>query len=206
MGNREIVFDVWQGGTGKGNGKVVLENPPGKRYDMAMTRFGEVLGGFSGKKGRWLLLAAIVAGFGFVLNTVDFSIPSKGPVAGKKEEVVSSDWRENSRTKVTIEQNTRTWGDAAMRLGLSFGIAMIAGSLLRACLKTTLTLFAITGVVLFVLYQQGMIEPFWRDYTRAAEEAKDWALLQKDAVSRFLKGYVPSTGAALIGFGFGLRK
>ena len=172
-----------------------------------MTSLSEVIGGFSGAKGRCLLVAAVVAICGFAMKGMEMN--SSGGIEARSSgdsRIVSSDWRENSTTKNAIQKRGRTWGAAATRLGLSFGIAMIVGSLLRAFLRSMLTVIVVTGIVLFLLYNQGIIDPFWKDYDAAANEAKVWAMEQKNSVQRFLQGYVPSAGAALIGFGFGLRK
>lgn len=172
-----------------------------------MAGFSEVLGGFSGAKAKWLMIAAVVTVAGYALKSTDWLSTSRSHSSSANEgRVVSSDWRENSKKRIAVEEKGRSWGDAAVRLGMSFGVAMIAGSLLRVFLRTMVTLFVITGVGLFLLYHYGMIEPFWQDYSEAAGEARNWAAAQKDSVQQFLKGYVPSAGAALIGFGFGLRK
>lgn len=172
-----------------------------------MPGISEAFGGFSGAKGRWLMIAAVVTMGGYFLKTSNLlSTNHSRPSSTESGRVVSSNWRENSRKKIEVEERGRTWGDAAVRFGLSFGIAMIAGSLLRVFLKTMITLFVIAAVVLFLLYHQGLVEPFWQDYPAAAGDAKDWAVAHKESVQQFLKGYVPSAGAALIGFGFGLRK
>lgn len=152
------------------------------------------------------MIAAVVTMGGYFLKTSNLLSTNHSRLSSTESRVVSSNWRENSRKKIEVEERGRTWGDAAVRFGLSFGIAMIAGSLLRVFLKTMITLFVIAAVVLFLLYHQGLVEPFWQDYPAAAGDAKDWAVAHKESVQQFLKGYVPSAGAALIGFGFGLRK
>jgi uncharacterized membrane protein (Fun14 family) len=68
--------------------------------------------------------------------------------------------------------------DAAMRLGLSSGIAMIVGFLLNAFLRPMLTVVVVTGIVLFPLFNHGVIDPLWENFASAAGEAKVWALEQ----------------------------
>jgi uncharacterized membrane protein (Fun14 family) len=172
-----------------------------------MAGLGVVLGGFSGGKGRLLLIAAFLTGAGFFLKSTDlFSTGKPLPSASSSHKTVNSQWRETSKSQSAMLKQARTWGDAAARFGMSFGIAMIAGSLLRAFFKTMLTVFLVSGVALFLLYTQGLIDPFWETYFRAAEEATEWAATHKNTIQQFLEGYVPSITAALIGFGFGLRK
>ena len=55
-----------------------------------------------------------------------------------------------------------------MRLGLSFGIAMIVGFLLNAFLRPMLTVTVVTGIVLFLLFNHGVIDPLWENYASAA--------------------------------------
>ena len=172
-----------------------------------MAGLGVVLGGFSGGKGKLLLFAVILSGAGFFLKSTDFFSKGK-PISSttSSHKTVTSQWRDTSESLNPMEKESRAWGDAAVRFGMSFGIAMIAGSLLRVFFKTMLTVFLVAGLTLFLLHSQGLIDPFWEDYFRAAGEASEWAAAHRSSVQNFLSGYVPSVGAALIGFGFGLRK
>ncbi len=99
-----------------------------------------------------------------------------------------------------------TWGNAAMRLGMSFFIAMVIASLLKAFVKTMVIVLVIVGGSLFFMEQRGMIEPFWDHQMGFLIAAKDWMIAQTDSVVGFLKGYLPSSGAAATGFFVGLRK
>ena len=169
-----------------------------------MTTLNEVVGGFSGAKGYGLLVAAIVATCGFALKSIEMKSSDRIQARVTEDgQIISLDWRENSKTKTVIQQRDRPWEDAAIRLGLSFGIAMKVGSLLNAFLRSMLTVMVVTGIVLFLLFNHGVIDRLWESYASAAGEAKVWAIEQKNTIQRFFQGYIPSAGAALVGFGFG---
>lgn len=134
-----------------------------------MTTLNEVNGGFSGAKGYCLLVAAIVVTCGFALKSTEMKSSDRIQAQGKEVgQIVSSDWREKSKTKTAFQQRDRPRGDVAMRLGLSFGIAMIVGFLLNAFLRPMLTVTVVTGIVLFLLFNHGVIDPLWENYASAA--------------------------------------
>ncbi|MEM7602487.1 MAG: hypothetical protein AAF357_13845, partial [Verrucomicrobiota bacterium] len=111
------------------------------------------------------------------------------------------------RTQALAEYSrSSTWGDAAIRIALSFGIAMIFASLLRAFLKSMVLIVIVAAVVCWFLHLRGLIDPFWEDFAFSAVEAKAWASSQFKTMKGFVGGVLPSSGAALAGFLFGLRK
>ena len=83
---------------------------------------------------------------------------------------------------------------------------MVVGSLLRVALKTIVTFLVGGAVVLCILQTQGFIEPFWDDYYGTVSEGRHWILNQFSMIGNLLRENLPSTGAALVGFGFGLKK
>ena len=121
-----------------------------------MTTLNEVAGGFSGAKGHLLLVTAVVATCGFALKSIVTKSSDRIQAQGDEDgQIVSSDWRENSKTKTAFQQRDRPWEAAAMRLGLSFGIAMIVGFLLNTFLRPMLTVMVVTGIVRFPLFNHG---------------------------------------------------
>ncbi|MEM6915469.1 MAG: hypothetical protein AAF491_02790, partial [Verrucomicrobiota bacterium] len=93
-----------------------------------------------------------------------------------------------------------------IRIGLSFGIAMIFASLLRAFLKTMITFVLLAAIVCWFLHTRGLIEPFWEDYRFSVGEAENWIAGQFYTIKEFVGGVLPSAGAAVTGFVLGLRK
>lgn len=177
-----------------------------QRLSFPMPSMGELIGGFSGTKSRLLVFAGLFVVAGLILNAGKW-LPSSDSTGRSVNPSTSvrSDWTENSRAAVSVVHHSRTWGDVAIRLGLSFMIAMVAASLLRAFLKTMISVLLMAVVVCWFLNYRGIIDPFWEDYYSSLGEAKNWAISQTDTIKTFLKGYVPSVGAALVGFGFGLK-
>lgn len=163
---------------------------------------GETIGGFYGRKQKLLLFAAVLVAFGLLASV--FVEPHSG--TGNDPRQASTQWQGKSQSKLAIEESAATYGDAAMRFGASFGIAMVLASLLRAFLKTMATIIAVTAVVIFVFYSQGWVDPFWEEWIPRAGHAREWAIEQTRSIGAFVKGHVPSMGAALVGFGCGLKR
>lgn len=169
-----------------------------------MAGIGAVLSCFSGFRGKLLFLAGVLALAGVGLNSLDHLEPEKG-VRSSGDSAISSGLAKHTRNLAEYSRSA-TWGDAAIRIGLSFGLAMIFASLLRAFFKTMVTFVVISVLVCWFLNYQGLIEPFWEDFRFSMNDAKQWAAEQFQTVKGFVGGILPSTGAALTGFVFGLKK
>ena len=78
-----------------------------------MTTLNKVNGGFSGAKGYCLPVAAIVVTCGFALKSTEMKSSDRIQAQGKEVgQIVSSDWREKSKTKTAFQQRDRpreTW-------------------------------------------------------------------------------------------------
>lgn len=172
-----------------------------------MVSVRELVSGVSGAKGRMLLLAGGLVFVGFAWNgTREFVARGGKPVAGHSHTVFSKPgWTENSATKIGLLKKGDRWGDAAVRLGFSFGIAMLAGSILRAAFKTGLMLVLLSGVALWFLKTQGVVD-LWDNYYGTVREGGNWLQHHFSAMGQFLSAHLPSAGAALAGFGLGLRR
>jgi uncharacterized membrane protein (Fun14 family) len=172
-----------------------------------MPSLGEVVFGFSGTKIRMLVFAGVFVVVGLLINAGKWMhSPPSGPGVSPAESALRSDWTRNSKTYATAVHKSESWGDAAMRLGLSFIAALIVASLLRAFLKSMITFAIIAGGVLWFLGHRGIIDPFWEDYDVSFGQAKRWIVAQTNSIKALLKGYLPSAGAAVAGFIFGIRK
>ena len=187
-----------------------------------MPGIGTVLGGFSGFKGRLLLFAGILALIGVGLNSISLLEPENG-VSPLRENASSMKTELVGQTRKLAEYSrSSTWGDAAIRLGLSFGVAMIFASLLKAFFRSMITFVLVAVVVCWFLNSRGLIEPFWTEFDFSAAGAREWTEGQLgewtegqlgewtegqlETVKGFLGGVLPSTGAAAVGFLCGLRK
>lgn len=175
-----------------------------------MGRVRDAISGMSGGKGKLLILAGVCVAVGFLLNADKYlgggQEISRG--APSPANSLQSNWTESSRVTEAAKERAHTWGDAAIRFGGSFMVAMIIGSLLRAFVRTMVIALLVAGGVLWYLDSKDLVEPFWEDAFHSWDHAKGWILAQTDSVKQFLQGYVPSMTSALLGFGFGfgLRK
>lgn len=163
---------------------------------------GEVVGGFYGRKGKLLLLAVAVIVAGFLVNMWLTPIQS----SSSQPRLTESQWREGRGAVQGIEKAVGTWGDAVVRFGIGFAIAMVVGSLLRVFLKTMVTVLLVTAAAMAILYWQGWIDPFWESWIPRIGEAKAWLTVQTQSISHFFKGHIPSMTSVLLGFAVGLKR
>lgn len=171
-----------------------------------MASLGDVVRGFSGLKGKLLLFAGILAVAGLGLNSVEkYSPEEKTSGVSPNSPSLKTDWT-NHKEALSEYSKSHSWGDGAIHIGLSFGIAMIFAGLLKAFLKSMITFALIVGAVCWFLNDKGFIEPFWLDFDLSADSVREWVFAQTETAKGFLAGVLPSTGAAIAGFLFGLRR
>lgn len=172
-----------------------------------MAGIHEILGGFSGAKGRLLFYAAIIVLCGAVWNVGRDFLENENRGFGTRSgpKTAKTGWVENSATKIGLLKKGDRWGDAAVRLGLSFGFAMIAASILRHAFKFGVMILVVAGAVLWLLKTQGVVN-LWDNYYGTVKGGGDWLGHHLVAIRDFLAAHLPSAGAALVGFGFGLRR
>lgn len=163
----------------------------------------EIIGGFGGGKMRLLLAAGAVAGSGVVWNGGELA-PDTGMVRPTAAvDPLRTDQGEGGQN---IGESAGNMGHTAVSLGISFIVAMVVGSLLRVALRTMVTTLVAGGVILWILQTQGIIEPVWDDYYGTVSESRNWLVSRATTLGALLNEHLPSAGAALVGFGFGLRK
>ncbi|MEM7699306.1 MAG: hypothetical protein AAF236_12990 [Verrucomicrobiota bacterium] len=109
-------------------------------------------------------------------------------------------------TKSKKFSNSGDWSGALIRLAFSFGIAMVLGTLVRHFFKTAITMIVVLAIGLWLLEFVGVIPPVWEEFGSTWAEVKPWVEEQTSTVRGFLSGYLPSSGAALLGFAFGLMR
>ncbi|MEM9281370.1 MAG: hypothetical protein AAGA96_06055 [Verrucomicrobiota bacterium] len=156
-----------------------------KRYAVLLA-FLAILGGGGWNGARWLN------------KSYD---RSSNPMVQREN---SGSWARGSRNSVAATHTGDRWADILLSLGISFLVAMAIGKLLRAFLRTMITILVVGGITLYFLSQQGMVDPFWENL--AAPGVADWAASEGHSVWTQLRETVPSMGAALVGLGFGLKR
>lgn len=188
---------------------------------MNLDSLGGLLTGFSSGKQRFLGGSLAVALMGFVWQgegeqaAIHRDEPAReartqSEPARKSAQNQSSDFRQSDSSAIeqveAFAKNHPSWGNAAMRFGLSFFVAMMIASLLKTFVKTMIVVLVVVGGALIFMEYRGMIEPFWDQQMGFLVSGKDWMVNQSDSVVGFLKGYLPSTGAASAGFFMGIRR
>jgi uncharacterized membrane protein (Fun14 family) len=118
----------------------------------------------------------------------------------------ASNWSSGSRTQVAAVQKADTWATTAIQIGISFLAAMTVAGLLRTFFKSMLTLIVIAVVTLLVLQHKGIVDPFWEGYLTTPDNVTDWAANETVSLWEKIKDIVPSSGFALAGFAFGLKR
>lgn len=184
-----------------------------------MGLLSNITGLFAGGKLRMLIMAGLVTIGGFVFQGNSAPEPKQSAESQMIEDSASMNWLERGprQTQTSPKEplklqdaisklRERSWGDAAITLGLSFGIAMIVGTLLRAFVRTMITVLIVVVGGLWTLQHLGYIDPFWNDYADSFASLQTWGKAQFDSLVTFMKGSLPSGAATLIGFGYGLRK
>lgn len=167
----------------------------------------EIFGLFTGAKRNLLFAAGALAFGGMAWNDGGKAPQPANPQVGHAMgDSLRADWSERTPKGEAWWGSKSAWGDGATRLGLSFIAAMIFGSVLRVAVKTAISLALLGGVVIWLLQSQGMVDPFWNDYYGSVSESRHWLMGRVGLVGQVLQTHLPSASAALVGFGFGLRR
>lgn len=163
-----------------------------------------MIGGFSGFKARLLLAAGFFVFCGLLWGGGRELLQSdSGPA--RPGGVSAANWTTGPGSAERALEIPDRVGEAVVEVGLSFLIAMVAASVLRSALKTGLTLLFVGGLAIWFLDSQGHVD-LWGDYLGAVQEGGGWLKSRSSAVAELCRQHLPSTGAALVGFGFGLKR
>lgn len=173
---------------------------------IEMVAITEIIGGFSGFKARMLLFAGVIVLAGSIwTNGRDMHRSSnvfKAPAAPTSANLSVGN---SSGKGDALLHKGDLWGRGAVTLGLSFMIAMITGSLLRAAFKTAVSLLVLSAVAVWILDHQGYVS-LWDDYLQSVQKGGNWVTAHVEFIGGFLQKHLPSAGVALIGFGMGLKR
>ncbi len=165
----------------------------------------EIIAGFSGLKGRLLLFAGIIVLGGMAWNGASGFYKNGGVPIIQGPSVKGKDWTQGPSVAGTVVRKGDRFSQAMIGVGLSFMIAMIAASVLRAALKTGITLLLIGGLAVWFLDSRGYVN-WWSTYLETAKAGGTWINGHVAALRELMHTHLPSASAALIGFGFGLRR
>jgi len=98
------------------------------------------------------------------------------------------------------------WSPAVFRLGFSFFVAFVAAYALRTVFKLALIFAGFVALILFGLQYAGLVDVKWGAMEGQFDDASGWISSQFASVKAFVTGYLPSGGAAAVGFVTGARK
>ncbi|PAW64544.1 MAG: hypothetical protein B9S36_02275 [Verrucomicrobiia bacterium Tous-C2TDCM] len=166
----------------------------------------ELVGFLSGFKGRLLLFAGLALLAGSLWSN-GLRISPSGEVFDSTVSLMESTLKRAGESEALdfYPRKVDAWGASVVPLGLSFLAAMIAGSILRSTIKVGVTLLLLCGVAVALLESQGY-GSFWDEYFQSVEQGGGWLVSRAEVLGKVLQDHLPSLGAALIGFGFGLRR
>jgi len=168
--------------------------------------FAEIFGFLSGSKGRLLLFSGLALLVGAFWSN-GLSMSPSGEVFESTVSLMESSLKRAGEAEGRDSHAGRVdgLGVKVVPLGLSFLAAMIAGSILRSTIKVGVTLLLLCGVAVALLENQGY-GSFWDEYFESVEQGGGWFVSRAEVLGKLLQDHLPSVGAALIGFGFGLRR
>lgn len=166
---------------------------------------GEINAGFSGFKGRMLLFAGVLVLGGMTWNGASGFYKSGGLPIRSGASAGAQDWKSGPSALSGVFGKGDKVSGPLIGIGLSFMIAMIAASVLRAAFKTGLSILVIAGVALWFLDSRGYVD-WWDGYVATAKAGSGWLTGHFAALREMMLTHLPSATAALIGFGFGLRR
>ncbi len=171
-----------------------------------MAGLGEIIGGFSGLKWRLLLFVGILllVGMAWGGGREFFKDAGFSGVVPPHEEM-RAEWEGGPGWGEVLLGKADLWSQRSVELGASFIVAMLVASLLRAALKTGITLIVLAGIAIWFLESRGYVS-LWDEYYQTMQEGGAWVTSRSEGLLAVLKTHLPSSFAAATGFGFGLRR
>jgi uncharacterized membrane protein (Fun14 family) len=98
------------------------------------------------------------------------------------------------------------YAPAMVRFGVSFLGGFAIGLTMRRFIKWTILIVAVIGIGIFVLKKAGMIDLPWDRIESDVREGSTWLQAQVGSAKEVVKGYLPSSIAAVAGVILGMRR
>ena len=95
---------------------------------------------------------------------------------------------------------------AVLRLGISFLAGFALGFLMRSFLRWSILIVGVVAVAIYLLKRSGMIDLPWESIEGDVRDGASWLKSQVGGIKDVLAGYLPSSGAAVLGIIFGMRR
>ena len=94
----------------------------------------------------------------------------------------------------------------ASRMGISFFVALLVGTLLRLFLRGMVTVIVLASIAAVALVHYGVIQPFWTEDSDFYRESAGWVKDQTLTVKEMVKSHAPSGFSAAAGLFLGIRR
>ncbi|QKK06778.1 MAG: hypothetical protein HND58_00450 [Planctomycetota bacterium] len=92
------------------------------------------------------------------------------------------------------------------RLGFAFFLGFAVAFALRAAFKVVLLVVGGVFLLLIGLQMAGLVSVNWEAFEGMYNTSTKWLAGQTESFTAFLRGYIPSGGSAVAGFGIGMLK
>lgn len=92
------------------------------------------------------------------------------------------------------------------RLGFAFFLGFAVAFALRAAFKVVLLVVGGVFLLLIGLQMAGLVSVNWEAFEGMYNTSTTWLAGQTESFTAFLRGYIPSGGSAVAGFGIGMLK
>lgn len=98
------------------------------------------------------------------------------------------------------------YSPTVFRLGFAFFVGFAIAFALRAAFKVVLIVVGTLLLLLVGLQMAGLITVNWEAMQGVYDTSMAWLATQTQSLTAFLRGYIPSGGTAVAGFGIGMLK
>ncbi len=155
-------------------------------------------------KSKSLLIALVITGLGLVLWHPWTPEPAPKPKANLPPGV--SSFSESPTAATPAEPPAQTASPAVFRFGASYLAGFFLGWFCRKSFKMALLLAGAATILLIFLQHTGKINLDWASIQAHISQSLAWLHGELGALKHFVTGYLPSTGAGLVGIFMGLRR
>ena len=128
-----------------------------------------------------------------------------GPAPQRNLPAGVSSFSESPTAGSTVETPATSASPALFRFGASYVAGFFLGWFCRKSLKVALLLGGAAAIVLFFLQRTGKIDLEWSAIQAHLSQSLAWLHGELGALKHLVTGYLPSTGAALVGIFMGAR-
>lgn len=153
-------------------------------------------------KSKSLLIALVVTCLGLVL----WHPWSAEPAPKRSLPPGVSSLSESSSAGAAAEAPASSASPAVFRFGASYLAGFFLGWFCRKSLKMGLLLGGAVMIVIFFLQHSGKIDLDWATIQDHVSQSLAWLHGELGALKHFVTGYLPSTGAGVVGIIMGVRR